>query len=43
MSYVAFAPGRGAGVFVVINRTDFGVFNNLVSAVNNLIATLVRR
>jgi serine-type D-Ala-D-Ala carboxypeptidase/endopeptidase len=43
MSYIAFAPGRGAGVFVVINRTDFGVFTNLVGATNNLIATLVTR
>jgi serine-type D-Ala-D-Ala carboxypeptidase/endopeptidase len=43
MSYIAFAPGRGAGVFVVINRTDFGVFKNLVGAVHNLIGTLVTR
>jgi len=29
MSYVAFAPGRGVGVFVAINRTNFGIFADL--------------
>jgi D-alanyl-D-alanine-carboxypeptidase/D-alanyl-D-alanine-endopeptidase len=43
MSYVAFAPGRGVGVFVAINRTDFGIFAALVGAANGLIATLVTR
>jgi D-alanyl-D-alanine-carboxypeptidase/D-alanyl-D-alanine-endopeptidase len=43
MSYVAFAPGRGVGVFVAINRTDFGIFAGLVGAANGLIATLVTR
>ena len=43
MSYIAFAPGRGVGVFVAINRTDFGIFAALVGAANGLIATLVTR
>lgn len=43
MSYVAFAPGRDTGVFVVINRTDFSVFKGLADAANNLIETLVTR
>ncbi len=26
MSYTAFAPGRGVGIFVAIDRVDFGTF-----------------
>jgi len=43
MSYVAFAPGRGVGVFVAVNRTDFGIFTGLVGAANTLIASLATR
>ena len=43
MSYMAFAPGRDAGVFVVVNRADFGIFMPLVGAVNTLIGSLATR
>ena len=43
MSYVAFAPGKGVGAFVVVNRIDFGMFGGLVGNVNELIASLVPR
>jgi D-alanyl-D-alanine-carboxypeptidase/D-alanyl-D-alanine-endopeptidase len=43
MSYMAFAPGRNAGVLVTVNRTDFGIFAPLVGAANSLIAALATR
>jgi D-alanyl-D-alanine-carboxypeptidase/D-alanyl-D-alanine-endopeptidase len=43
MSYVAFAPGRGAGVFLAVTRVDFPMFLTLTGAVNKLIASLVTR
>ncbi len=43
MSYVAFAPGTGVGVFVVVNRVDFGMFAGLAHGANALIASLVTR
>lgn len=43
MTYVAFAPGRGGGVFVAGNRVDFGMFYSITAAVNDLIANLVTR
>ncbi len=43
MSYVAFAPGRGAAVFFVVNRTDFGMFHGLTAAANGLLGNLVTR
>ena len=43
MSYLTFAPGRRVGVFVVINRTDFGIFGGLVNAANGLVASLATR
>ena len=43
MSYVAFAPGKGVGAFVVVNRIDFGMFGGLVGNVNELISSLVPR
>jgi serine-type D-Ala-D-Ala carboxypeptidase/endopeptidase len=43
MSYVAFAPGRGAGVFLAVSRVDFPMFLALTGAVNKLIASLVTR
>lgn len=43
MSYVAFAPGRGVGVFVAVDRVDFGMFLGLVQAADGLLATLTTR
>jgi D-alanyl-D-alanine-carboxypeptidase/D-alanyl-D-alanine-endopeptidase len=38
MSYVAFAPGREVGAFVVVNRIDFGMFGVLTAGVNAIIS-----
>jgi D-alanyl-D-alanine-carboxypeptidase/D-alanyl-D-alanine-endopeptidase len=43
MSYMAFAPGRDAGIFVVVNRIDFAMFYALAGAANELIGNLVTR
>ena len=43
MSYVAFAPGRGVGVFVAVNRVDFSMFSGLTDGANKLIGNLVTR
>jgi D-alanyl-D-alanine-carboxypeptidase/D-alanyl-D-alanine-endopeptidase len=43
MTYMAFAPGRGVGVFVAVNRVDFGMFYSITAGVNDLIANLVTR
>lgn len=43
MSYVAFAPGTGVGVFVAVSRMDFAMFHGLTDGANALIATLVVR
>ncbi len=43
MSYIAFAPGRGVGVFVVVSRVDFGMFGGVAHAANDLIASLATR
>lgn len=43
MSYIAFAPGRNVGLFVVVNRVDFAMFLGLTESANALIATLVTR
>ncbi len=43
MSYVAFAPGRGAGVFVVVDRVDFAMFLGMVQAADQILGTLVTR
>jgi serine-type D-Ala-D-Ala carboxypeptidase/endopeptidase len=40
MSYTAFAPGRGVGVFVAVNKIDFGMFAGLTAGANELIASL---
>jgi serine-type D-Ala-D-Ala carboxypeptidase/endopeptidase len=42
-SYVAFAPTRGLGVFVAINRFDFAAAMNMAKAANDFIATLAPR
>jgi serine-type D-Ala-D-Ala carboxypeptidase/endopeptidase len=43
MSYVAFAPGRGVGVFVAINAANFGAFSKITEGANGIIANLVTR
>ena len=43
MSYIAFAPGRGVGLFVAVNRVDFPMFFGMTEAANALIANLVTR
>ncbi|MEO8925916.1 MAG: D-alanyl-D-alanine-carboxypeptidase/endopeptidase AmpH [Caulobacteraceae bacterium] len=43
MSYVAFAPGREVGVFVVANKVDFAMFHTLTKGANGLIQDLVTR
>ncbi len=43
MSYIAFAPGRGVGVLVAVNRADFGMFAKLTEGANGIIANLVTR
>ncbi len=43
LSYVAFAPNRGVGVFVAINKYDFAAFDKVVQAANGLIAELSPR
>ncbi len=43
MSYLAFAPGRGVGVFVAVNQFNFGGLSQLTGAVNELIAQLAPR
>lgn len=43
MSYTVFAPGKGVGVFIVVNRVDFPMFAILTDTANKLIASLVTR
>jgi serine-type D-Ala-D-Ala carboxypeptidase/endopeptidase len=43
MSYIAFAPGRGVGLFVAVNRVDFTMFLGMTGAANALIENLVTR
>jgi D-alanyl-D-alanine-carboxypeptidase/D-alanyl-D-alanine-endopeptidase len=43
MSYIAFAPGRDVGVFVVVNQIDFEMFTDLTQGANGLIASLATR
>jgi len=43
MSYIAFAPGRGVGVFVAVNRVDFGMFAKMTEVAHGIIANLVTR
>jgi D-alanyl-D-alanine-carboxypeptidase/D-alanyl-D-alanine-endopeptidase len=43
MSYIAFAPGRDVGVFVVVNQIDFAMFTDLTQQANGLIASLAPR
>jgi D-alanyl-D-alanine-carboxypeptidase/D-alanyl-D-alanine-endopeptidase len=43
LTYTAFAPTRGVGVFVAINKFDFGAFAVMVGRVNNLVGELAPR
>lgn len=43
MSYMAFAPGQGVGVFIATSRVDFPMFAILTDTTIKLIATLVTR
>ena len=40
LSYTAFAPSRGVGVFIAVNTIDFGMFAGLTEGANELIASL---
>jgi serine-type D-Ala-D-Ala carboxypeptidase/endopeptidase len=40
MSYTVFAPGRGVGAFVAVNKIDFGMFAGLTEGANELVASL---
>jgi D-alanyl-D-alanine-carboxypeptidase/D-alanyl-D-alanine-endopeptidase len=42
-SYIAFAPTHDIGVFVAINKFDFGAGINMAKVANDLIATLAPR
>ncbi|MBJ3774334.1 serine hydrolase [Acuticoccus mangrovi] len=42
-SYLAFAPTRGVGVFISINKFDFAASVEMAAMVNGLIATLAPR
>ena len=41
--YAAFAPSRGVGAFIAINKFDFGAAIAMASAVNDMIAALAPR
>lgn len=43
LSYVAFAPTRGVGVFVAINQYDFNAARAMTEVANDLIAELAPR
>ncbi len=43
MSYIAFAPGRDVGVFIVANKVDFAMFSVLTQGANGIIYDLVTR
>jgi D-alanyl-D-alanine-carboxypeptidase/D-alanyl-D-alanine-endopeptidase len=43
MSYVAFAPGSDAGVFVAVDRVNFAMFMALAGAANQVLDSLVMR
>ncbi|HEX5079138.1 MAG TPA: D-alanyl-D-alanine-carboxypeptidase/endopeptidase AmpH [Geminicoccaceae bacterium] len=40
MSFMVFAPGRGVGVFVAVNKIDFEMFAGLTEGADELIASL---
>jgi serine-type D-Ala-D-Ala carboxypeptidase/endopeptidase len=40
MSFTVFAPSRGVGVFIAVNKIDFGMFAGLTEGADDLIASL---
>jgi D-alanyl-D-alanine-carboxypeptidase/D-alanyl-D-alanine-endopeptidase len=40
MTYVVLSPNRKLGIFVVANRVNFGMFNDIRSSVHELAAEL---
>ena len=40
MSYVALAPGRKAGIFIAMTRTDMAVMGTVAKTINELVASL---
>jgi D-alanyl-D-alanine-carboxypeptidase/D-alanyl-D-alanine-endopeptidase len=40
MTYTVFAPSHGVGVFVAVNKIDFGMFAGITEGANDLIASL---
>ena len=40
MSFMVVAPSRGVGVFIAVNRIDFGMFAGLTEGADDLIASL---
>lgn len=42
-SYIAFAPTRGVGIFVAINRFDFAAGMEMATVANDFLATLAPR
>lgn len=40
MTYMVFAPSHGVGVFVAVNKIDFGMFAGLTNGADDLIASL---
>jgi D-alanyl-D-alanine-carboxypeptidase/D-alanyl-D-alanine-endopeptidase len=43
MTYIAFVPGRDAGLFVAVNRADFAMFFALTATANGMLASLAPR
>lgn len=43
MSYVAFVPGKGVGVFFAMNRSDLVTFSTTITIANGILAALVAR
>ena len=43
MTYIAFVPGRDAGIFLAVNRTDFMMFHDLTVTADALLAVLAPR
>ena len=40
MSFMVVAPSRGVGVFIAVNKMDFGMFAGLTEGADDLIASL---
>ena len=42
-SYIAFAPTRGVGAFIAINKFDFGAAGEMARVINHMIGGLAPR